>query len=89
MWPRSRRLSRTVCACGSSGSCSTSATRRPSRFLQLALVERGGAGDDGEQRGLAGAVPADEADALARLHRERSAVEQRKFTERQFGVSDS
>ena len=45
---------------------------------QLAVVERHVARDDAEQRGLAGAVAADQADALARFHRERGAVEQRQ-----------
>jgi hypothetical protein len=38
---------------------------------QLAVVQRHAAGDGAEQRGLAGAVPADQAEALARFHRQR------------------
>src|SRR4051812_25872758 len=47
-------------------------------LLQLAVVERHRAGEDAKEGGLAGAVPADEADALAGLHRERGAVEERE-----------
>src|SRR6185503_11865574 len=49
----------------------------------LAVVERRRAGDRGEERGLAGAVPADEADPLARLEREGRTIE-----ERQVAVSE-
>jgi len=56
---------------------------------QLAVVQRHAAGDGAEQRGLSGAVPADEADALARLHRERGAVEQRQLAVGELGVLES
>src|SRR4029077_8324132 len=45
----------------------------------VAVPERGLAQDDGEERGLAGAVAADEADALPALQGERGAVEERQF----------
>jgi uncharacterized DUF497 family protein len=48
-------------------------------LLQLAVVEREPATDDAEQRGLAGAVAADQADALAAVDRERGAVEERQL----------
>ena len=44
--------------------------------------------EDAEERGLAGAVPADEADALAGLHRERGAVEERQVAVVQLGVGE-
>ncbi|MNC85714.1 hypothetical protein D3C83_13260 [compost metagenome] len=56
---------------------------------QLAVVERRRAGDDGEERGLAGAVPSDQTDALARLHREPRAVEQRQLAVGERGIGES
>src|SRR5688572_16931006 len=53
---------------------------------QLALVERHRAGDDAEERGLAGAVAADQADVLAGVHRERCAVEERQLAVGELGV---
>ena len=55
---------------------------------QLAVVERRRAGDDAEQRGLAGAVAADQPDALAGFHHEGSAVEQRQLTVGELGVGE-
>ena len=46
------------------------------RLLQQAVVELLEPGDDLEQRRLAGAVAADQADPLARFERQRGAVEQ-------------
>ena len=54
--------------------------------LDLAVVEAGGAGEHREQRRLAGAVAADEPDALAVVDRQRRAVEQRLEPERELGV---
>jgi len=53
---------------------------------KLAVVERRGAGDHGKERTLARAVAADEADALARLHGERRAVEERQLAVGEVGV---
>ncbi len=58
-------------------------------LFQFAVIERRRAGDDAEERGLAGAVAADQPDALARLHRERSTVEERQFAESELSVSES
>ena len=55
-------------------------------LLQFAIVERKPARNDLEQRRLAGAVSTDEADALARFHREIRAIEQRVGAERKFGA---
>jgi hypothetical protein len=44
----------------------------------LAVVQRHGAGDRAEERGLAGAVTADEADPLARFDGKRGSIEQRQ-----------
>ena len=57
-------------------------------MLQLAVVERDRAGEDAEQRRLAGAVAADEADALAVLQRERGAVEERQVAVGELGVGE-
>ncbi len=57
-------------------------------LLQLAVVERDRAGEDAEQRGLARAVSSDQADALAGLHRERGAVEERQVAVVQLGVGE-
>ena len=54
-------------------------------LLKLAVVERHRAGEDAQQRRLAGAIPADEPDALAGLHRERGAVEERQVAVVQLG----
>ncbi len=54
--------------------------------LELPVVELRLTGDDLEQRRLAGAVAADEADALALVHDETGAVEQRMEAERELGV---
>ena len=56
--------------------------------LQQAVVELLEAGDDLQQRRLAGAVAADEAEPLAGLERERRAVEQRDVAVREMGVGD-
>jgi hypothetical protein len=58
------------------------------RLLQEAVVELLQAGDDLEQRRLAGAVAADQADALARLERQRRAVEQGDVAEGEVGVGE-
>src|SRR6185295_8839932 len=56
--------------------------------LQHAVVEVLDSGDDLQQRRLAGAVAADQADALAGVERERSAVEQRDVAEREMRVDE-
>src|SRR6185437_10713798 len=50
---------------------------------QLAVVQPRLAGDDREERGLAGAVTADEAETLAAFQRERRAVEERQLPVRE------
>ena len=56
------------------------------RALQLAVVELQRARDHPQQRGLAGAVAADEADALAGLQREPCTVEQRLVAVGEMGI---
>ncbi len=56
--------------------------------LQLAVVELQRSRDDFEQRGLAGAVAADEADALADLHREAGSVEERAVAKGEVGIEN-
>ena len=51
----------------------------------FAVVERATAGDDAEQRGFAGAVAADEADAFAVMDGQVGTVEQRMQAESKFG----
>ena len=68
--------SRRVEASGSSGSCSTSTTRRLSRALEVAVIQRRESGDYLQERRLTGAVAADESDPLAFHHREAGAIEQ-------------
>ena len=58
------------------------------RLLQQAVVELLEPGDDLEQRRLAGAVAADQADALAGLERERRAVEQGDVAEGEVGIGE-
>src|SRR3954463_16705063 len=57
--------------------------------LELAIFERHGPGEHAQERGLAGAVAADEADLLALLQRKRGAVEERQVAEGEFGVGES
>ena len=87
--PRSTSDSRRVSAGGSTGSCSTLAMARPGRRCtspsSSGMLPRARA----QQRGLAGAVAADEPDAVAGLDGERGAVEQRCETEREFRVLES
>ena len=59
---------------------------QPVAPLDLAVVERQRARDHLEQRRLAGAVAADEPDALAVVDGEAGAVEQRMQAERELGV---
>jgi hypothetical protein len=54
--------------------------------LDGAVVERVQAGDDPDQRRLAGAVAADEADALALFDRQRGLVEQRPVAVGELGA---
>jgi hypothetical protein len=78
-------------ACASSGSRSSRGgglllhqrDRQAVAPAQLAVVQRRVAGDDREERGLAGAVAADEAEALAALQGERRAVEERQLAVRE------
>ena len=65
-----------------------STMRRPCVHLQQAVVELLQPGQDLQQRGLAGAVAADQADALAGLEREGGAVEQRHMAEGEVGVGE-
>ena len=71
---------------GSTGSCSTSTTERPSRVLICPSSSSALPRDDLQQRRLAGAVAADEADALAFGDDEVGAVEQRMEAEGELGV---
>jgi hypothetical protein len=64
------------------------ANAQPLRLLQETVVELLETRDDLEQRRLAGAVAADQADALARLERQRCAIEQRDVTESEVGVGE-
>src|SRR3954471_15870500 len=57
--------------------------RQPIAPAQFAVVQRGVSGNDGEERRLAGAVAADEADALCALQRERGTVEERELPVRE------
>ena len=86
--PHAASASRTVGAFGSSGSCRTVTTRRPVGALQVAVVECSPSCDHVEQRRLAGAVAADQADALAGLEREFRAIEQWMCAECQFGTQE-
>ena len=54
---------------------------------ELAVIERDAAGDHLQQRGLAGAVAADQADALAVLDRQVGAIEQRMQAVGELGVA--
>ena len=74
--------------CGSAGSWLTSAAPQAVLPAQLAVVERHGAGNDAEEGGLAGAVAADEPDALVLLHGERRPVEQRRHAVGELGVGE-
>src|SRR5688572_12496357 len=56
--------------------------------LELAVVERRRPGDDRKERGLAGAVAPDEAEALPRLERQRGTVEQRVVAVGELGVGE-
>ena len=58
------------------------------RHLQQPVVELLQPGQHLQQRGLAGAVAADQAEALAGLERERRAVEQRDMAVGQVGVGE-
>ena len=62
------------------------ADAQPLGLLQQAVVELLEAGDHLQQRRLAGAVSADQADALACLERERGAVEQGDVTVGEVGI---
>ena len=55
---------------------------------QLAVVQKNGAGEDAEKRRLAGAIAADEPDALALFQRERRAVEERQVAVGELGVGE-
>ena len=68
---------------GSAGSCSTSAMDRPSRRRSSPSSSVASPAITREERGLAGAVAADEADALAALQGERRAVEERQLPVRE------
>ena len=57
--------------------------------LHFTVVEVLASGDDVEQRGLARAVAADEADALAFVDGEAGAVEKRMEAEGKFGVLEA
>ncbi len=80
------RASRTVDPARQLGFLRDRAMRRPAGCLQVAIVQRDAAGDDVEQRRLAGAVAADQADALAGLEAEFGAIEQRLGAEGEFGA---
>jgi isoquinoline 1-oxidoreductase subunit alpha len=56
--------------------------------LDFAVVRQFQAGEDAQQRGLAGAVAADEADALAGFEREIRVVQERDVSERKLGVRE-
>jgi ATPase subunit of ABC transporter with duplicated ATPase domains len=56
--------------------------------LQLAVVERHRAGEHAEERALAGAIAADEADFLALFQREARAVEERQVPVGELGVGE-
>ncbi len=58
------------------------------REPELAVVEVDPAGEHAEQRRLAGAVAADQPDALARIELERHVVQQRAVAEGEAGVSE-
>src|SRR5260221_7607219 len=61
---------------------------QPVLLPQLAVIERDLAGERSEERRLAGAIPADQADALALFERERRAVEQRQVAIGELGVGE-
>ncbi len=56
--------------------------------LKLAVIHLQQAGDDFEQRGFAGAVAADEAHALADLHRETGSIEERAVAVGKMGIEN-
>ena len=58
---------------------------QPVHLLQHAIVERDRPGEDAEERRLTGSVAADEPYALAGLHRQRGAVEERKVAVMELG----
>ena len=64
-------------------SCSSRAMRTPGAAPDRAAVGRDFAGDDFQQAGFAGAVPADERNALARLDAQIGGFEERQVTERE------
>src|SRR6266850_1373289 len=57
-------------------------------LLELAVVERDPPGDDAEERGLAGAVAADQADALAWFEHQRGAIEERQLAVGEGGIGE-
>ena len=85
---RAAAASRNVSRGGNSGSCSTAAMRSPAGACIVAVVEWNAAEDRAEQRRLAGAVAADQADAFAGIDREVGAVEQGLCAKRKFGSQE-
>ena len=77
--------SNTVAFSSNSGSCSTVVTRRRAAS-DVAIVGQGPAIEQPEQRGLAGAVAADQADAFAGLDGEVGMVQQRVMAVGQLDV---
>ena len=57
-------------------------------LLQHAVIQRDAAREDAQERRFAGAVAADQADALARVHGERGAVEQRYVAVGELGIGE-
>ena len=74
---------------GAKSGCWRSRATRAGVEAEVAVVGLVEAGQQAEQRGLAGAVGADEADALAGVQLEADVLEQRPFVEaaRQAGAT--